>query len=285
MTLREIETPLGLLPIGEQVLEGPRDRPFSKSKRLTPKEITASIGLVREQILEAKRQGAVEELELEGLLPAGWATATPDKIPLNIAIAPLSPRVMAMQMVARAAPRVARALRGPQLRQKVVVENIKRSGGRGTAVPLPVVKAALPAVAATAAIGLVAGQIWEGASGLLPEGRGDLLPDPGEIARDVWNLGPGLPFGDLAPFGRGSPFSVGGTIPGRDEIVKTWDANGTPFAMLRDRRIAVMRRDGTIKVYRPRKHVVVSSNPKLGSFLRAERRLRTTRNRLKKALR
>jgi len=68
------------------------------------------------------------------------------------------------------------------------------------------------------------------------------------------------------------PFERGGQLPGRDTIVRTWTSNGTPFAKLLDGRIAVQRRDGSIKVYRPQKMIVISRNPKIGSLLRGHKR-------------
>lgn len=53
--------------------------------------------------------------------------------------------------------------------------------------------------------------------------------------------------------------------------VKYWYANGIPFARLADGRIACERRDGTVKVWRPKKHIVISNNPRLSQLRKLDR--------------
>ena len=74
---------------------------------------------------------------------------------------------------------------------------------------------------------------------------------------------------------------VGGHLPAGTTIVKTWNTGTAQFARLADGRIAVQRKDGTIKVYRPQKHIVIPRNPRIGTLIRADKRL----DRLVKGLR
>jgi len=78
------------------------------------------------------------------------------------------------------------------------------------------------------------------------------------------------------------PFQRGMELPSKDTVVKVWEANGIPFARLLDGRIAVQRLDGTIKTYRPHKSIVIGKNPRLGSVLRAEKKLSRLRKGLKR---
>lgn len=66
---------------------------------------------------------------------------------------------------------------------------------------------------------------------------------------------------------------VGGMLPPGTTIVKTWNTGTAQFARLADGRIAVQRKDGTIKVYRPQKHIVIPRNPRVGTLIRADKRL------------
>lgn len=74
---------------------------------------------------------------------------------------------------------------------------------------------------------------------------------------------------------------VGGQLPAGTTIVKTWHTGTAAFARLADGRIAVQRKDGTIKTYRPQKHIVIPRNPRVGTLIRADKRL----DRLTKGLR
>ena len=74
---------------------------------------------------------------------------------------------------------------------------------------------------------------------------------------------------------------VGGHLPAGTTIVKTWNTGTAQFARLADGRIAVQKKDGTIKVYRPQKHIVIPRNPRIGTLIRADKRL----DRLVKGLR
>lgn len=67
--------------------------------------------------------------------------------------------------------------------------------------------------------------------------------------------------------------AVGSSLPNTSVIVKVWDTAPGPgvtgggaypvFAKLVDGRIAVYQLDGTIKTYRPKKHIVIPTNPRL----------------------
>ena len=74
---------------------------------------------------------------------------------------------------------------------------------------------------------------------------------------------------------------VGGQLPPGTTIVKVWHTGTAQFARLLDGRIAVQRKDGTIKTYRPQKHIVIPRNPRVGTLIRADKRL----DRLVKGLR
>lgn len=77
--------------------------------------------------------------------------------------------------------------------------------------------------------------------------------------------------------------SVGNVLPSPTGamVTNTWVANGTPFVQTADGWIYVQRRNGSIKRYRPPKNIVISRNPRVGSLLKADKKL----SRLKKGLR
>lgn len=83
-------------------------------------------------------------------------------------------------------------------------------------------------------------------------------------------MGPGLPVMD-------------GRIPG-DWIAYSWDTGTATFYRLIDGRIAVQRRNGIWKVYRPQKHIVVPRNPRIGTLIRADKRVGRMLNSLKKRI-
>ena len=97
---------------------------------------------------------------------------------------------------------------------------------------------------------------------------------------------PGGPGGPIMPVpGTGRQIrtlpGVGGQLPAGTTIVKVWHTGTAQFARLLDGRIAVQRKDGTIKTYRPQKHIVIPRNPRVGTLIRADKRL----DRLVKGLR
>ena len=78
---------------------------------------------------------------------------------------------------------------------------------------------------------------------------------------------------------------VGGTLPSKDTVVKVWTTGTANFARLLDGRIAVQRKDGTIKTYRPQKHIVIPRNPRVGTLIRADKRLERLTKGLRKVVR
>lgn len=77
---------------------------------------------------------------------------------------------------------------------------------------------------------------------------------------------------------------VGGMLPPGTTIVKVWNTGTAQFARLADGRIAVQKRDGTIKVYRPQKHIVIPRNPRVGTLIRADKRLQRLTTGLRKVV-
>ena len=77
---------------------------------------------------------------------------------------------------------------------------------------------------------------------------------------------------------------VGGMLPPGTTIVKTWHTGTAAFARLADGRMAVQRKDGTIKVWRPQKHIVIPRNPRVGTLIRADKRLQRLTTGLRKVV-
>jgi len=101
-----------------------------------------------------------------------------------------------------------------------------------------------------------------------------------ELALDLTGIDdtgiiPGFGFPD------GSPAQLPNAV-----IVGNWTANGVKFYRLSDGKIAVQRKNGTWKVWRPKKPIVLYSNGagNLKTFLRADSALDKQAKRLKKAL-
>jgi len=70
-------------------------------------------------------------------------------------------------------------------------------------------------------------------------------------------------------------------------VVKSWQTfpGGPVFTMFSNGKIAVRKKNGVLKVYRPKKMIVVSSNPRIGTLLRADAKLDSLTSRLSKVLR
>jgi len=96
---------------------------------------------------------------------------------------------------------------------------------------------------------------------------------------------PFFPDGDtsMVPYQPGAnlPLMFGRGIP-REWIAYTWDTGTAIFYRLIDGRIAVQRKNGTWKVYRAKKHIVISSNPRIGTFNKAAKRFDKLEKRLTK---
>lgn len=75
--------------------------------------------------------------------------------------------------------------------------------------------------------------------------------------------------------GRGVPLGGPGLPePAARTVVKEWNTGTAQFYLLTDGRIAVYgKKKKRWKVYRPARHIVVSKNPRLGTLLRASKRL------------
>ena len=88
----------------------------------------------------------------------------------------------------------------------------------------------------------------------------------------------GVPVMQQSPLG---PLSQGQEFPGGPFVVKTWDTYPGPgvtggdqwpiFALLSDGRIVVAKPNGSWKVYRPKKNLVISSNPRLRDVRKLDR--------------
>jgi len=68
------------------------------------------------------------------------------------------------------------------------------------------------------------------------------------------------------------PFTPGGIVP-TDSIVHTWVANGVPFAQLADGRVMVRRKNGTIKIFRRPRPIVLGRNPGVRDLVRADKKI------------
>ncbi|HIB67987.1 MAG TPA: hypothetical protein EYO33_23555 [Phycisphaerales bacterium] len=139
-------------------------------------------------------------------------------------------------------------------------------------------------------VGLTAGGVISGAgltvgvvaSGL-PEmalefgeslGRG-IVREAKEVATDLYRDVTG---GTMDHYGSTSRRELQGFREGElikpFEIVHTWWANNVPFARLADGRTVVRRKNGSLKIFRtPRNLIVLSSNPRVKDLVRADRRI------------
>lgn len=64
-----------------------------------------------------------------------------------------------------------------------------------------------------------------------------------------------------------------GTIVPPDSITHSWVANGVPFAQLADGRVMVRRKNGTIKIFRRPKPIVLGRNPGVKDLVRADKKI------------
>jgi len=74
----------------------------------------------------------------------------------------------------------------------------------------------------------------------------------------------------LSGGGGGGDLSV---IGGGQNVAYSWNTGTATFYRLIDGRIAVQKRNGVWKVYWPARHIVVPRNPRIGTLLRADRRI------------
>lgn len=78
------------------------------------------------------------------------------------------------------------------------------------------------------------------------------------------------------------PENLAGAGPGltSQSIVKSWVAAGTVFYMFQNGMIGCFKKDGRFKAWRPKKHIVVPRNPKIGTLLKAHNRVNCLVDRL-----
>lgn len=81
-------------------------------------------------------------------------------------------------------------------------------------------------------------------------GGGDVLPGPG-----VFRV----------------PWANGGPPDQTDPVAYTWNTGTAKFYRLQSGKIAVQRKNGLWKVYRPKKHIVISTNPRMSAISKLER--------------
>lgn len=68
---------------------------------------------------------------------------------------------------------------------------------------------------------------------------------------------------------------LGEGVPGlpAGAIAKSWHTGTAQFFLLTDGRIAAQRKNGTYKIYRPHKSIVVPRNPRIGTLIAADKRI------------
>lgn len=108
--------------------------------------------------------------------------------------------------------------------------------------------------------------LFEAIASLLPGTQGFL----GEVPGETFSLG-----GALANLIPGYQTALGEGVPGMTAgmIAKQWNTGTARFYLLKDGRIAVRKKSGVWRVYRPQKHIVVPRNPRIGTLLAADRRV------------
>lgn len=202
--------------------------------------------------------------------------ATGKKLPVKVAVASGLKGVIAMAGV-----KLTQAiLRAPGTRQAA-----EKIAGRATTLKPLFGRGPTLGQAAAFGGGVIAGEtILQGAQGLVGQAE-RLLQQKSAInvpRQPQLALPPG---GAPVQHGTGRALAtlpgVGGMLPPGSTVVKTWNTGTAQFARLADGRIAVQRKDGTIKTYRPQKHIVIPRNPRIGTLIRADKRL----DRLVKGLR
>jgi len=89
--------------------------------------------------------------------------------------------------------------------------------------------------------------------------------------------GPGGPGGGgmppMMPYHGGVTALMMAGGPPPEIVAYTWVANSTTFYRLINGQIAVQKRNGVWRVYRPHKNIVVSANPRVDTLLRADKKL------------
>ena len=90
-----------------------------------------------------------------------------------------------------------------------------------------------------------------------PGGEGFIAP---------WTEQVQLPSGRYGQLGKGYPEAFGGI-----GVAYSWSTGTAVFFRLMDGRIAVQKKNGVWKLYRPKKHIVLSTNPRLSQLRKFDR--------------
>lgn len=70
----------------------------------------------------------------------------------------------------------------------------------------------------------------------------------------------------------------------RNQVVYSWSTGTATMYRLSDGRIACQKKNGVWKFWRPAHHIVISRNPRVGTLLRADKKLHRLTTGLKKAV-
>ena len=85
--------------------------------------------------------------------------------------------------------------------------------------------------------------------------------------------------GFIAPWTEKTPMAGGwapeATLPGALEaqVVKTWNTGTATFYLMANGLIGTRKKNGQWKTWRPAKHIVVPRNPRIGTLIRADKRI------------
>jgi len=148
----------------------------------------------------------------------------------------------------------------------------------GAAIPT---KEVAKAVAGTAITALTVKEVVDVIGGPTAAGITTAIKLGADIYKDLsgYELGPGG--NGMAHPSAGTSIAIRpsgptgmGVMPGGDQIVKTWHANGIPFWRTLDGWIYVQRKDGTVKRYKPYKSVVLGKRPSSKQINRAINKLK-----------
>jgi len=99
------------------------------------------------------------------------------------------------------------------------------------------------------------------------------IPGLGNIAQAIAALLPGQQsfLGEMPP--GYDPSNLVGTGIDPNQIAYSWNTGTAVFYRLTNGKIAVQKKNGTWKVYRPKRHIVIPADPKIGTLLKAHRKV------------
>lgn len=149
---------------------------------------------------------------------------------------------------------------------------------RGTKMTMPnlptLLKAGIPATAAA----LIGALMLRGATSTSPGERAGL--DWTDLGQALGGLIPGTQrfLGEVSQSEARVMTAMGG------RAVKSWSTGTATFVMTEDGRVGTERKNGVIRIWRPQRHIVVSRNPRVGTLMRADRRLSRLTRRLRKTV-